>query len=66
MAEQPPPRQLTFEFFLRKVIAQAEQLTRLIDPKQRFRQEKVQLIILTAITAGFCVLGAYMIYGIGK
>ena len=66
MAEPPPPRQYTFEFFLRKIIAQAAELTELIDAKKRFRQEKVQIIILTAVTAGFCILGAYVIYGIGK
>ncbi len=66
MAEPPPPRELTFEFFLRKIIVQAAELTKFIDPKRRFRQEKIQIIILTAVTAGFCLLGAYVIYGIGK
>jgi|GEM_PF-2834030 len=65
MAE-PPPKQLTLDFFLRKIIEQAAELTKRIDPKKRFRQEKVQLLILTAVTAGFCLLGAYVIYGIGK
>lgn len=66
MAEEPPRQQITFQFFLRRVIEQAAELTRRIDPKKRYRQEKVQLVALTAITIGFCLAAGYIIYGIGK
>ncbi len=54
---------LSLENFLDKVIEDSSKLAGKVDPNKRLQQERLQIVVLTVVTAAICVLAFLAIYG---
>ncbi len=54
---------LSLEEFLDKVIEDSSRLAGKVDPQKRLQQERLQIVVLTAVTTAIVVLSFFVIYG---